>query len=287
MTTDITELAKAAEKYRSTLEAHRNNPRDGVALNAWDDATSKFMELVDNDELNIISGLLEALEKAKGMEAYWKTQCRGITDHCEELQARIAELESQVKFPGVMRCNTCGFSRTHIIATPDGMRAGKSEPENCPNGCGPMWHDTYRRQYDELYDAYTALRESNAQVIHARDHYKRMSEEGLKQLAESRTVTVKLPPKIERNDADGWFMYNGGRVGGGAAEWYNKALDDVISAQPTFVTVKPPEPYAYLRENDGQIQISIGAERPSDRSGGYATPWFAIYTAAGIKGKAE
>ncbi|MGD1751486.1 hypothetical protein [Klebsiella pneumoniae] len=91
--TDVTELAKAAEKYRSTLEAHRNNPRDGVALNAWDDATSKFMELVDNDELNIISGLLEALEKAKGMEAYWKTQCRGITDHCEVLQARIAELE--------------------------------------------------------------------------------------------------------------------------------------------------------------------------------------------------
>ncbi|VGL30831.1 ead/Ea22-like family protein [Klebsiella pneumoniae] len=36
-----------------------------------------------------------ALEKAQGMEAYWKTQCRGITDHCEELQARIAELESR------------------------------------------------------------------------------------------------------------------------------------------------------------------------------------------------
>ncbi|ULJ01170.1 ead/Ea22-like family protein [Klebsiella pneumoniae] len=46
---------------------------------------------------------------------------------------------------------------------------------------------------------------------------------------ESRAVTVKLPTKIERNDADGWFMYNGGRVGGGAAEWYNKALDDVGS----------------------------------------------------------
>lgn len=41
------------------------------------------------------------------------------------------------------------------------------------------------------------------------------------------TVTVKLPPKIERDDADGWFTYKGGRVGGGAAEWYNKALDDV------------------------------------------------------------
>lgn len=48
-----------------------------------------------------------------------------------------------------------------------------------------------------------------------------------------------------------------------------------------------PNPYAYLRENDGQIQISIGAERPSDSSGGYATPWFPIYTAAGIKVEAE
>lgn len=41
-----------------------------------------------------IDTLVEALEKAQGMETYWKTQCRGITDHCEELQARIAELES-------------------------------------------------------------------------------------------------------------------------------------------------------------------------------------------------
>ncbi|HHL1660058.1 TPA: ead/Ea22-like family protein [Klebsiella pneumoniae] len=41
----------------------------------------------------VIGTLVEALEKAQGMEAYWKTQCRGITDHCEVLQARIAELE--------------------------------------------------------------------------------------------------------------------------------------------------------------------------------------------------
>ncbi|ASV20952.1 TPA: hypothetical protein MIR31_25760 [Klebsiella pneumoniae] len=42
-----------------------------------------------------IDALVEALEKAQGMETYWKAQCRGITDHCEELQARIAELESR------------------------------------------------------------------------------------------------------------------------------------------------------------------------------------------------
>lgn len=52
-----------------------------------------------------IDALVEALEKAQGMETYWKTQCRGITDHCEELQARIAELESRtvtVKLPDIM-----------------------------------------------------------------------------------------------------------------------------------------------------------------------------------------
>lgn len=65
-------------------------------------------------------------------------------------------------------------------------------------------------------------------------------------------------------------------------DWQAKRIAELESR-----TVKLPEPYAYLRENDGQIQISIGAERPSDRSGGYATPWFAIYTAAGIKVEAE
>lgn len=51
-----------------------------------------------------------------------------------------------------------------------------------------------------LFDEVTAqrqhiaeLEESHAQVIQSRDHYKHMSEEGLKKLAESRTVTVKLP----------------------------------------------------------------------------------------------
>jgi hypothetical protein len=39
------------------------------------------------------------------------------------------------------------------------------------------------------------------------------------------------------------------------------------------------EPYGYLRENNGQVQISIGPERPADRSGEYATPWGAIYAA--------
>ncbi|HDZ0532356.1 ead/Ea22-like family protein [Klebsiella pneumoniae] len=65
------------------------------------EANREFVQLAN--PANVLA-LVEALEKAQGMEAYWKTQCRGITDHCEELQARIAELESRtVKLPKIRR----------------------------------------------------------------------------------------------------------------------------------------------------------------------------------------
>lgn len=89
MTTDITELAQRA----------RINAECGEYL-----SPAETMELVEalESEIRICAtwrktakSTGEKLEKAQGMEAYWKTQCRGITDHCEELQARIAELESR------------------------------------------------------------------------------------------------------------------------------------------------------------------------------------------------
>ncbi|SXE54269.1 ead/Ea22-like family protein [Klebsiella variicola] len=71
----------------------------GDFTQAQTDRNGEFIALAN--PANVLA-LVEALEKAQGMEAYWKTQCRGITDHCEELQARIAELESHtvtVKLP--------------------------------------------------------------------------------------------------------------------------------------------------------------------------------------------
>lgn len=89
MTTDITELALIT-KIKKQLENF-----DTVVLK---EAEAK--------------ALVEALEKAKGMETYWKTQCRGITDHCEELQARIAELESRtVKLPDDEDGQAYGFGK--------------------------------------------------------------------------------------------------------------------------------------------------------------------------------
>lgn len=54
--------------------------------------------------------------------------------------------------------------------------------------------ESYETTISMLKSRIAELEESHAQVIQSRDHYKRMTEEGLKQLAESRTV--KLSPEL-------------------------------------------------------------------------------------------
>lgn len=97
--TDITELAQAAEKYRLTLAAHRQNPRNYDALDAWDKATGEFMALVNNDELNIISSLLDKLETEEGYRKgaflacnRWHNKFREAEDKLETEERRNAEL---------------------------------------------------------------------------------------------------------------------------------------------------------------------------------------------------
>lgn len=119
MTTDITELAQslkaAAEKAtpgewvyfpkNTSIEYDVGSDESqgsilyvdsGDFTQAQTDRNGEFIALAN--PANILA-LVEALEKAQGMETYWKTQFRGITDHCEELQARIAELESRTVTP--------------------------------------------------------------------------------------------------------------------------------------------------------------------------------------------
>lgn len=79
-------------------------------------------------------------------------------------------------------------------------------------------------------DRIESLEKKNGELGRRLYQYSMEPGEAERRIAELESRTVKLPPKIERDDADGWFMFKGGRVGGGAAEWYNKALDDVSSS---------------------------------------------------------
>lgn len=65
---------------------------------------------------------------------------------------------------------------------------------------------------EELQARIAELEESNAQVIQSRDHYKRMTEEGLKRLAEARTVKLPDLRQIVSGDryvwSDGVYNYS-------------------------------------------------------------------------------
>lgn len=103
--TDITELAQSLKAAANTttdaidrLKAFPGDELIDLSQNEGEQVDIDIATLNEWYELSSpanILALVEALEKAQGMEAYWKVQCRGITDHCEVLQARIAELESR------------------------------------------------------------------------------------------------------------------------------------------------------------------------------------------------
>ncbi len=85
----------------------------------------------------------------------------------------------------------------------------KVQTENTAGAAGMA--ESYETTISMLRSRIADLEESHAQVIQSRDHYKLMSEEGLKQLAESRTVTVKLPDD-EDGQAYGFGKWSNGKL---------------------------------------------------------------------------
>ena len=82
---------------------------------------------------------------------------------------------------------------------------------------------------EELQARIAELEESNAQVIQSRDHYKRMTGEWLKQLAEARTV--KLPDDAEHDIMAPVAAYLSEKFkwDGGAARWDGRKEYDVLA----------------------------------------------------------
>lgn len=148
--------------------------------------------------------LVEALESEKHICATWRKTAKSTGEKLEKAQTINAAAEKLVRCKGRYHSeqNYRALAALFGVKTPD---------------LPPLEHENVHYA-DAAEMEIAALRQRIADL-------------------ESRTVTVKLPPKIERNDADGWFMYNCGRVGGGAAEWYNKALDDV-GAELTAAGIK-------------------------------------------------
>ncbi|HHT0022963.1 TPA: hypothetical protein ACTXAG_003164 [Klebsiella oxytoca] len=178
--TDITELALLVSKAKAsvfTLEyisqfEPADIDSDDVDLRFEVDGrdTGTNVSIVDEcgQAAKVIGALVEALEKARGMESYWKTQCRGITDHCEELQARIAELESRTVTPVTYsenadadRCRKWAWEQVKAEVSTEDWTTG----DNITYFGFFCWGWDMRRQYNEQRPVTVKLPKPHAHLI--------------------------------------------------------------------------------------------------------------------------
>ncbi|MCP6123518.1 hypothetical protein NL458_05250 [Klebsiella pneumoniae] len=204
MTTDITELAQSLK-----------TAAEGVIKNydcEWFE-TGRQICTVHKSKINLISlanpvnvlALVEALEKAQGMETYWKTQCRGITDHCEELQARIAELESHKAALLKFIRDSCyvfdGADEDISDAYIDAITSVLMPKLESVAACNPplFW---VRVKSDGGYEG--PIHDSKLEEVRKKSgKWLPLTLAGWIPELESRTVTVKLPQRLQPG-ADGW-----------------------------------------------------------------------------------
>ena len=77
-----------------------------------------------------------------------------LLDELEAAEKRIAEQQSAIIAPGIMRCAGCGFvlTKNSINMAAGTITAGDSKTEPCPNGCGPLWPVTWKEQALQMRD---------------------------------------------------------------------------------------------------------------------------------------
>lgn len=157
-----------------------------VQKNANIHRLSRLIAYASNDELRQMAvevehytdQLIEALEKAQQERENWRTSFDNERFRADKLKAHIDEMTEE---------QTASINELSRIIQKEVKAKREAEKR------------------------IAELEESNAQIIQSRDHYKRMTEEGLKRLAKSRTVTVKLPDD-EDGQAYGFGKWANGKL---------------------------------------------------------------------------
>ncbi|HBW8846617.1 TPA: hypothetical protein MFN63_11795 [Klebsiella pneumoniae] len=189
--TDITELAQR-EKFEAWWERTQHNgnpPRFGWSH--WRDGEGYK---VDDDDPEL-DGMWEA----------WKAAGAELVEALEKAQTINAAAEKLVRCKGRYHSeqNYRALAALFGVKTPD---LPPLEHENV------HYADAAEMEIEALRQRIAELEENNAQVIQSRDHYKRMTEEGLKQLAEARTVKLPDLRQIVSGDryvwSDGVYNYS-------------------------------------------------------------------------------
>jgi hypothetical protein len=108
-----------------------------------------------SDDLDILRDFIsdEFKRRSKvGSPSYFQKTNRAL-DALKRVADEMARLKKLVFVPGLRKCAKCNFSlmTTELRASDGSMRADNS-PQECANGCGPMWPVTERDAGNELLD---------------------------------------------------------------------------------------------------------------------------------------
>lgn len=83
----------------------------------------------------------------------WLTTTAALIARADALAAEVERLEKLVYVPGVWKCAKCGCGLVStLMHAESGRFAANTEPQQCPNDCGPMWRRTEREAGNELVD---------------------------------------------------------------------------------------------------------------------------------------
>lgn len=107
------------------------------------------ISLAEGTQLDADITALNALNSAAN-----PTTVLALLDELEAAEKRIAEQQSAIIAPGIMRCAGCGFvlTKNSINMAAGTITAGDSKTEPCPNGCGPLWPVTWKEQALQMRD---------------------------------------------------------------------------------------------------------------------------------------
>ncbi|HBW3511912.1 TPA: ead/Ea22-like family protein [Klebsiella pneumoniae] len=130
----------------------------------------------------------------------WQAASAELVEVLEKAQTINAAAEKLVRCKGRYHSeqNYRALAALFGVTTPD---LPPLEHENV------HYADAAEMEIAALRQRIAELEESHAQVIQSRDHYKRMSEEGLKKLAESRTVKLPEPFKLAKSSSGLTYYY--------------------------------------------------------------------------------
>ena len=82
-----------------------------------------------------------------------------------EARKEIERLEKLVYVPGLWRCAKCNLRLvSNTLYADSGKMTANNSPQQCANGCGPMWRVTEREAANEQIDRNEALREELASI---------------------------------------------------------------------------------------------------------------------------